>query len=35
LDPEGMEGRHINLQADTKGKTHATHRRFRSREPIA
>lgn len=30
-----MVGRHINLQADTKGKTHATHRRFRSREPIA
>ena len=25
----------LNLQADTKGKTHATHRRFRSREVLA
>lgn len=31
LDPD-MEGRLYNLQADTKGKTHATHRRFRAKE---
>lgn len=34
LDP-AMQGRHLNLQADTKGKTHATHRRFRTRELVA
>lgn len=31
LDP-GMVGRLLNLQADTKGKTHASCRRFRTRE---
>lgn len=31
LDPERV-GIILNLQADTKGKTHATHRRFRARE---
>lgn len=30
-----MEGRTVNLQADTKGKSFATMRRFRSREPLA
>lgn len=34
LDP-GMVGRFYNLQADSKGKTHATHRRFRARELLS
>jgi hypothetical protein len=33
LDPS-MNGRVLNLQADTKGKTAATMRRFRSREAL-
>lgn len=31
LDPS-MVGHFFNLQADTKGKTHATHRRFLAKE---
>lgn len=31
----GMVGRLYNLQADSKGKTHSTHRRFRARELLS
>lgn len=31
---ESMVGREYNMQAETKGKTHATHRRYRIRELI-
>lgn len=34
LDP-GLVGRLYNLQAETKGKTHATHRRYRIREVLS
>jgi hypothetical protein len=34
LDP-AMENRELNLQAESKGKTHATHRRFRIREVLS
>ena len=33
LDPE-MVGREFNLGAETKGKTHATHRRYRIKETL-
>lgn len=33
LDPD-MVGREFNLQAETKGKTHSTQRRYRIREVI-
>lgn len=33
LDPS-MVGRLFNMQAETKGKTHATHRRYRIREVL-
>jgi hypothetical protein len=33
-DPE-MVGRVFNVQAETKGKTHATHRRYRIREVLS
>lgn len=33
-DPE-MVGRVFNVQAETKGKTHATHRRYRVREVLS
>lgn len=33
LDPDQV-GREFNIQAETKGKTHATHRRFRIREVV-
>lgn len=31
----GRVGRQYNLQADSKGKTHSTHRRFRARELLS
>lgn len=34
LDPSNV-GRVYNLQADSKGKTHATHRRFRAKELLS
>ena len=34
LDPD-MVGREFALQAENKGKTHATHRRFRIKEVLA
>lgn len=34
LDPDRV-GIVLNLQADSKGKTHATHRRFRARELLS
>lgn len=33
LDP-ALEGAEFNVQAETKGKTHATHRRYRIREVV-
>lgn len=33
LDP-ALEGAEFNIQAETKGKTHATHRRYRIREVV-
>lgn len=33
LDPS-LEGAEFNVQAETKGKTHATHRRYRIREVV-
>lgn len=34
FDPS-LEGRVYNMQAETKGKTHATHRRYRIREVLS
>lgn len=34
LDPD-MVGRQFNMQAESKGKTHATHRRYRLRELLS
>lgn len=32
---ESMVGRQYNMQAESKGKTHATHRRYRIREVLS